>query len=168
MFQKIMGIFILSLAFILVFALVIPSSQTVHTTIRFKTNHQLAFEQVHNLNNWKHWYPCEFKSTILSDSEIRWNNETKKNILTKIIHSKKNENINTLITLSNGHQLYGEWTFKEEEGDIRITWDMEVKHLSYPIGKIMGLFLEPSIKSYMNQGLQQIKKRTETPQQNDL
>lgn len=144
--NKVIGVVVVLVSSMLVLAIFLPVKQTSFATIKLDVPVSDAFSQVKNLKNRKSWNPF-----MKGDKE-------KLNHL-DIISIVNNKQIDTKIDLGNNRFINGQWIFKREEGLTCMCWKIEVNNLSYPVGRLMGLFFEPMIKPVQKEVLLKIEKR---------
>jgi hypothetical protein len=158
--NKIIGVVLIMTLGLLVLAIFLPSKQRSFATLRIDTSLNSAYQEVVNTKKWNSWnaFICSNVKLYVKDSVLKLDNLEGDISSVQIVKCINNSILNTKINIGNRHVLNGSWKFREEEGFVRVTWIIETDNLSYPSGKIMGLFFGPFIHSIQAKSLENIKE----------
>ena len=169
---KIFGFIILIVVLlVLISGFFLPKSITMGESIMIDAPEEMIFNQVNNLQNWKDWSPFEEDdSTMISTYEgpeagvgakHNWISKIQENGSLTIAESDPYHKIITKLDFMENGTGTGTWSFNEKDDSINVTWQMEMTELSYPFGRIMGLFMPGMMEPYFKKGLKNLKKVAE-------
>jgi effector-binding domain-containing protein len=168
---KIIGIILLVIVVLFLgVAVFLPKDVSVKATITMDAPANTIFKQVNTMENWDKWSPFmdeaqgmeityEGNKTGLGAIQS-WKTENEKGSL-EIIESIPYKSITTDIDLMPGDDVSGQWTFDEADGQTTVSWGVNFRDLSYPIGRYMGLASKTMMMPYLEKGLENIKKVAE-------
>lgn len=164
---KIIGALLIILAIALIVAIFLPSKQSVSSGIEINAEVSKAFEQVNTMSNWSNWSPFQEADTSLIiryegakmgvGAIQKWGRAKEDMGILTIKESQMNQSIKNHIDFIDQGEAYGYWTFEQKENKAYVKWEIEMVELSYPVMRIMGLFLESMMQETMDNGLYNIK-----------
>ena len=156
------------LALLLIVPLFLPNEFTVERSIHIQTERSPIFSRIVDLQSWKDWSPWyaqepdadySFEGTPgVVGSSSQWKGEkigAGKQTLTKIVQPEYVETKLEFFEPENS-QATGYWKFNEENGCTTVVWGIKGE-LGYPIGRIMGCFMDKMIGSDFEKGLSSLK-----------
>ena len=144
----------------------LPSGYTITVSQSIKAPVSVVFNEVNNLRNRRAWSPFEQDPTVKSHFEGPvagtgakrfWSGKKSGKGNMEIIRSVPNKSIDTEMDFGTPGTTKSHWTFEQEEDRTRVTWQMHIGGLRYPLGKWLGLFLKKSIKQILSSGLDALK-----------
>jgi hypothetical protein len=141
------GLFI----FITILSLFIPSRLMISRAVAINANAGKVFNEISNLQNWKHWQPVfmndssqiQFKTYTNDISNYcEWESNGKKNIV-EITH-KKNNSISALLKRSGENDVQNTISVLplSDSNQVQVEWNVLIKLKWYPWEKFYGIFIE--------------------------
>lgn len=161
---KIGGLIItLLIVIFLLVPLFLPSTLVVREQMTADADVRLAFRQVNIISNWSYWNPFEdedpklvsfYHGPKMGEGAIhRWESSKLGNGEMRIAESNPYSYIRCELDFDNSGTALNVWRFEALQNSTLIQWEIEIKELSYPFGRIAGLFLPGILKPMMQQGL---------------
>lgn len=169
MIKKILLFIVSLIGLVLVLAIFLPSSYKVERTTTINAKQKTIFNNVADLNNYLKWNPWskmdpEAKNTISENSKgvgasWSWDGPTVGKGSLSIVKLEEFKSIETKIIFTEPRQDEGSgyWTFEKTDNGTKVTWAMKGE-LAYPIGKIMGLFMDNMLGGDFEKGLANLKE----------
>lgn len=168
--KKVLKISSIILAFLLIIFLLVPlflpSTLIVREHATIDADVRLAFRQVNILRNWTNWNPFEkedhemishYQGPPMGEGAIhRWESSKLGNGMMRIAKSLPYSSIACELDFDNSGTALNTWRFETLQNSSGIHWEIEIYDLSYPFGRIAGLFLPGILKPMMQQGLENI------------
>jgi hypothetical protein len=141
------GLFI----FITILSLFIPSKLMVTRAVVVNANADKVFNEISNLQNWKHWQPVFmndsaqiiFKTDASGISNYsEWDSKGKKNIVE--ITKKNNNSIAALLKRSGENDVQNTISILPlpDSNQVQAEWNVLIKLKWYPWEKFYGIFIE--------------------------
>jgi hypothetical protein len=141
------GLFI----FITILSLFIPSKLMVSKAVVINGNADKVFNEISNLQNWKHWQPVfmndssqiHFKTDAGGISNYcEWETNGKKNIVE--ITGKKNNSVSALLKRSGENDVQNTISVLPlaDSNQVQAEWNVLIKLKWYPWEKFYGIFIE--------------------------
>jgi ribosome-associated toxin RatA of RatAB toxin-antitoxin module len=154
-------------ALFFIIPLFIPSSFTITVSRDIHAPASRVFGLVNNLRNRKAWSPFEQDSTLkiryqgpaagTGAQSFRSSKKSGKGSI-KIIRSVTDKTIDTRLNFDTPETITGHWKFTSpKNGYTRVTWQLTIKGLHYPLGRWLGLFLKKSVRQILSEGLDALK-----------
>lgn len=174
--KLIKGFFIvLAVLFIIItlFSLFIPSKLMVTRAVVINATTEKVYQQINNLQNWKHWQPVFMHDSasikFVTDTngmsnECEWGDDDSKNRL--IITGKKENTV--FITLKRDGENDVLNTIKvlplADSMQVQAEWNVLIKLKWYPWEKFYGIFMEKLTGHGYEEALNSLKKYVEENQ----
>ena len=157
---------------LLIVALFLPSSDRVERCVNINGSPEKIAEHITDLKKWNDWSPWKdadtaalytYNDTIGAGGSMSWNGK----ILGSgklTITSNNTSKIDYDLTFFEPFQSFsqGNFSLMQDKNDIKITW-VNQGELSYPIGRIMGLFMsyDKMMGPDFEKGLKKLKEVVE-------
>lgn len=159
------------IAIMLVVALFLPKERKMHGSIVINAPDYIVFEQVNNLQKWLGWMPFTDDSSMHTTFEgppsgvgakMVWDGKkTGKGTLTIKESVPYFKIVSDLDFMEQGKAL-DSWVLSPTEGGIQVDWTTQITSLSYPVERIMGMFMNSMMKPYFERGLNSLKAVSES------
>ena len=160
------GLFI----FITILSLFIPSKLMVTKAVVINSNAVNVFNEVSNLQNWKHWQPVfmsdsskiNFKTDASGISNYcEWNSKCKKNSIE--ITSKNNNAILAILKRTGENDVQNTISILplSDSNQIQAEWNVLIKLKWYPWEKFYGIFIEKISGQGYEDALNSLKNHVE-------
>jgi len=160
------GLFI----FITILSLFIPSKLMVTKAVVINSNAVNVFNEVSNLQNWKHWQPVfmsdsskiNFKTDASGISNYcEWNSKGKKNSIE--ITSKNNNAILAILKRTGENDVQNTISILplSDSNQIQAEWNVLIKLKWYPWEKFYGIFIEKISGQGYEDALNSLKNHVE-------
>jgi len=142
----------------------ITVKQTIHAPV------SVVFNEVNNLKNRKYWSPFEQDATLKSRFEGPvagtgakrfWSGKKAGKGSMEIVRSVPGKSIDIEMDFGTPGTTKSHWRFKPDGNHTRVTWQLHIDGLQYPLGKWLGLFLKKSIRQILSSGLDALKTVSE-------
>ncbi|MEI6123650.1 MAG: SRPBCC family protein [Bacteroidota bacterium] len=169
--KKLVIALLIIVAFVLIAALFLPSTKHVEDSLTINAPSKDIYEQVVNMRNWQKWSPFGKDDTAMKTTYegpmkgvgavMRWKSKKQGNGVMTVLEVEKNKSIKTQIEFEGQGISHSNWTFAEGEKSTIATWAIDVEHLSYPIGRLMGIVMQNMLHKSFQQGLASLKKVSE-------
>lgn len=157
---------------LLIVAAFLPSSDKVERSININGAPDKIIEQIIDLKKWNAWTPWKeadtaaqytYNDTIGAGGSMNWNGKimgSGKMIITANTNSKVDYDLHFFEPFNSFSK--GTFSLTLEKNDYKVTW-MNQGDLSYPIGRIMGLFMsyDKMMGSDFERGLKKLKEIVE-------
>jgi hypothetical protein len=161
------GLFI----FITILSLFIPSKLMVSRAVVVNANADKVFNEIANLQNWKHWQPVfmidsakiNFKTDAKGMSNYcEWDSKGKKNIVE--ITEKKNNSISAVLKRSGENDIQNTISILPlaDSNQVQAEWSVLIKLKWYPWEKFYGIFIEKISGQGYEDALNSLKTYIET------
>ena len=157
----------IALGIFFIVPLVLPSQVEVEVTKEIKAPKASVFEQISNLNNRTHWTPFIKTSDVKDSLSVKeegigakyyWvSGDTVKRMLT-ITKIKAPDFVEMELWFPNNHGATEQWILTGDSTHTQVSWHFTVLDLRYPFGKWLGLVLDNSLKTVLQQGLNKLDK----------
>lgn len=170
--RVLLSLAILIVSVFLILPALLPSEFNVERSTVIKKDRSDIYSRIVNLESWPEWDPWfEMEPTAevsfdgipgVVGSSSSWSGDkvgSGKQTLTKLIAP---EYIQTELEFFTPQpsKATGFWTFTESPEGTLVTWGMKGK-LDYPIGRLMGLFMDDMIGKPFEKGLNNLKTLAE-------
>lgn len=161
------------LVLVLLISFLLPSERRIEASVKIDAPIQIVFDQVNDLRNWESWSPWKKMAPMMEMSYsnppsgknafLKWRSThprigTGKLILTEVI---PNEKIVTVMDFEEGRDNTAEFTFKEENDAVKVTWTMIHRVGGNPISKYGLLFQTGRLRQVFDDGLFAMKLKSE-------
>jgi effector-binding domain-containing protein len=130
-----------------------------------------VFRQVNILRNWSDWSPFESEDpNMISTYEGPemgvgathiWKSVRMGDGQMTIAESQPYRYIRIELDFYDRGQAANEWQFEQNPDGTHVTWTMTFDKLGYPLGRILGIFMPGMMRSYLIDGLANLKKIAE-------
>jgi effector-binding domain-containing protein len=165
----ILVIFLFIIILPLIVSLFLPSEKFIEEHIEINAKADVVFDLVNKLPNWEKWSPFkeddpEMTSEYIGESGIGsshiWKSKKMGDGYLEIVESINNERVVALLNFLDDSTSSSITTFALYETDTItiVKWSIEIEKLSYPFGRIMGLFMEKMMRNSFKKGLKNLKK----------
>jgi len=148
----------------------LPGDVTVEATTEIKASPEIVFNEVNVLRNWKSWSPFEDDSTMIDKyagsgkgvgAKRTWTSRHLGNGNIVITKSVPGQLIRTKLDYGAPGAAEGRWTFTDDHGKTRVTWQLHILRLQYPFGKWLGLIMDKMMVPVLEKGLNNLKIKIE-------
>jgi len=154
----------------LTWAIFLPSDINISKSIEIEAPVNKVFKQVNNFRNWGNWAPYQDSSYNARfegnntgvGAKMLWSDEKEGESINTIIVSEKNKKIVTELAFNEDKKAMSIFLFKEQGGITEITWQMNLKDLSYPFGRFVGYMIQKGAEYNFTLGLTSLKKFVES------
>ena len=157
-----------AIAVILLVGLFSPKTVVMARSTTIAATPEIVFEQVNNLHRWSHWSPFVAKDPTMEvqvhgpaegvGSQMLWQNQKGESGMMIITASKPNRYIAVNLDFEADGLATGSWTFSPAAGGTVVTWSTTVTDLSYPLGRVMGLFMNSMMQPYYKLGFERLNR----------
>lgn len=164
---KITVIVLLStVALILIVAVFLPEEITISQSTHIEAKPVVVFRQVNSLQNYTNWSPFEEDTTMVSTYEgpelgvgavRKWTGEKTGAGSLEIIESVPYTKIVNLIKFEPSGKAEETWTFSPTDGGVDVSWTLRVYDLNYPMGRLLGYFIDDMMTPIQKKGLDNLK-----------
>ncbi len=163
---------ILVAAFLLIAAF-LPKKAFVEESMVINAPQKLVFQEVNNYSNWEYWSPFQQLDTTMVvtlqgpksgvGATMKWTSKTGNGLQT-ILESTPDSYISNELKLMEEDQdaARSEWKFEPADNGTRVSWNVSMEHLKYPLERYMGLFLPKMMRSVFQKGLTDLKELCES------
>lgn len=168
---KIIGIILLIVvvAFFVV-ALFLPSNVRMEESIVINKPAGLIYKQLNNFKNWEPWSPFQAADPEMvvtyegpdqgTGSTMRWTSKKSGNgymtITESIPYSKVISDLD--FGMKGAKNVF---LLDEEQQGTKVTWEVDIEGLSYPMGKYLGMMVPGMMQVVFKQGLEKMKEIVE-------
>jgi effector-binding domain-containing protein len=169
---KIIGVFVLVLiGLFLLVAIFLSDNVHIRETVEIEAPVNVVFANVNNFNNWQKWSPFQEKDPemlITYEGPAEGVGATMKWISSEgdgyLKHTEVVPNISIRSDLNFEDMRMSQLLFEFENSMQRtiVAWSIDIKDLSYPMGRWMGLFMKGRMEDDFKQGLSNLKSICET------
>lgn len=170
--KKIIIVLLILVVIVLVVAALLPSKRHVEASITINTPAKIIYEQVANFRNWDKWSPFKEGDTAMKSfykgapkgvgAIMSWESKEQGNGAMEILEVEKNKMIHNRIDFEGQGSSFSDWQFVEDSNKTtKVTWNLELDNLKYPLGRIMGLVMSSMISKSFEKGLANLKKVSE-------
>jgi effector-binding domain-containing protein len=170
--KKIIVVLLILVVIVLVVAALLPSKRHIGASITINTPSKIVYEQVVNFRNWDKWSPFNEADTAMKSFYVgapkgvgaimRWESKEQGNGVMTILEVDKNKKIHDKIDFEGQGSSFSDWLFVEDSNKTtKVTWNLELDNLKYPVGRIMGLIMKSMIEKSFKKGLANLKKVSE-------
>lgn len=167
-FFKWMGFAILALfILILIAGAFAPSRIEMKASTTINAPDSLVFEMVNNLHQWELWSPFAEGDTTMENqyhgpdagvgAQMFWKSKQQGDGMMIITHSEPYKRVVFALDFMKKGQASSEWNFEKQNGNVKVTWSTTVEGLSYPMGRIMGLFMNGMMQESYEKGFKNIR-----------
>lgn len=156
---------------ILVVAFFLPSKRHIEESIYIKSPAKHIYEQVVIMKNWKKWSPFSETDTAMKTyydgppqgvgAIMKWESKKQGDGIMTILETEKDKNIKLKLEFEGQGVSHSEWIFTEEKDSTKVAWNMDIENLTYPLGRILGIFMPGAIHKAFHKGLENLKKISE-------
>lgn len=173
--KRIISILVWLVLGFLAVAFLLPSIYHVERSLVIDRPPSQVYTQVARLQNWANWNPWTamdpdaetFVSGVQGEVGSSWSWDGKilgKGSLT-IVDLVPDRAVRSKLVFREPREMEADdlWEFKPEGRATRVTWTSE-GHLSYPIGRYVGLFMDRMMGPDLEQGLHNLKTHLEKQQ----
>lgn len=162
---------ILVAAFLLIAAF-LPKRMVVEESVVMNAPAKVVFQEVNNYSNWAWWSPfAENDTTMVTTVEgpksgvgavMKW--KGKDNGSQTILESTPDTYIKNELKLMEGDKdvAYSEWKFEPVGNGTRVSWNLIMDPLKYPVERFMGLIMPKVMRPIFQQGLVNLKNVCES------
>ena len=158
---------ILVAAFLLIAAF-LPKSAYVEESVVINAPQKMVFQEVNNYANWAYWSPFEQLDTTMvvtlegpksgAGAVMKWTSKGGDGIQ-KILESTPFSSIANELKLMAGDQnpARSDWKFEPVDKGTRVSWNVSMENLKYPIERYFGLLMPKMMKPVFQKGLTNLK-----------
>lgn len=157
---------------LLVIALFLPSNKHLEGKIVINAPTRIIYPQIANLHNWEKWSPFQAAdSAMVSEysgpemgkgASTSWKSTKNGNGSMTIVEVIPDAMVNTKLIFADSSEAMSDWILKPLVNGVEVTWTTDIPHLSYPMGRLMGLLMNGIMKPMFNNGLASLKKLCES------
>ncbi|HUW06278.1 MAG TPA: SRPBCC family protein [Williamwhitmania sp.] len=157
---------------LLVMALFLPSNKHLEGKIVIKAPTRIIYPQIANFHNWEKWSPFQAAdSTMVSEysgqemtkgASTSWKSKKNGNGSMTIVEVIPNAMINTKLIFADSSEAMSDWILKPLVDGTEVTWTTDIQHLSYPVGRLMGLIMKGLMRPMFDKGLASLKTLCES------
>jgi effector-binding domain-containing protein len=163
---------ILVAAFLLIAAF-LPKSAYVEESMVINSPQKLIFQEVNNYGNWAYWSPFQQLDTTMvvtlqgpksgAGAVMTWTSKGG-NGSQKILESTPYSFITNELKLMEGDKnaARSDWKFEPDNNGTRVSWNVSMENLKYPLERYMGLLMPKMMKPVFQKGLTNLKALCET------
>ncbi len=148
----------LTLVLMLISAIFMPDHYTLTSSVKTPISRQEVYSHLSDFQFWKNWSPLfRADSTAVieeSDKGFFWKGERIGKGSMTVKRQKKDESLEILVEFVEPREVTtaDTWTLKTTEDSTEVTWQ-STGELSYPMGRIFGLFLENQLQEQFDNAL---------------
>ncbi|MDD5695623.1 MAG: SRPBCC family protein [Bacteroidales bacterium] len=165
-------LFFLIAAFLIIAAF-LPRKAFVEESAIINAPQKLVFQEVNNYGNWAYWSPFERLDATMAitlegprsgvGATMRWTSRTGSGSQ-KILASTPDSFISNELKLMEEDEdaARSDWKFEPVDNGTRVSWNVSIDHLKYPLERYMGLFMPKMMKSVFQKGLTDLKSLCES------
>lgn len=160
--MKLLKIALWFVVIVLLFVFVVPLFLADNVDIEAKTNIKASpvtvFRQLNSLKNWAHWSSWNQADSAMIVSYagpefgegaiFNWKSKVLGNGQMKIVESQAYSYIRNELDLGERGKAEDDWTFAQIGDSTQVSWKFRAINLRYPLGKLNGLFLSVTMKSF--------------------
>lgn len=167
---KVVGIIIVLLAgLVLIVPLFLPTTSSVKATKSIEASTITVFNQVNNLKNWSNWSPFESDTTMVNTFEENdqgvgamrtWAGEKAGTGKMTIVESEPYTKITNKLEFADSQGI-GSWKFEDLGDSVMVSWEITIKDLSYPFGRLTGPLMKYAMDPLLEKGLSSLKEYCE-------
>ncbi|MBS4058474.1 MAG: SRPBCC family protein [Bacteroidales bacterium] len=149
---------VIILVFIFVIPLFLPDNVQIEAKTNIKASPETVFRQLNSLKNWSNWSTWNQADSAMTVSYsgpdfgegavFNWKSKVLGNGQIKIVNSLAYSSVRNELDLGERGRAEDEWVFKKLGDSIQVTWNFRAINLRYPLGKLNGLFLSVTMKSF--------------------
>jgi effector-binding domain-containing protein len=170
---KVLGVAILLLIVLFfVVSLFLPSKLHVEDSILIHNKAAVLFKQVNNYKNWESWSPWRESDPAMQtvyqgpafgvNSSYSWRSKVHGDGKLTIIESIPYTRVsNELVFIGGPEKSRSDFTFEETADGTKVTWSLDIPHLTYPVERYFGLVMPKTMKKFFKSGLENLKKVSE-------
>lgn len=170
---KILGIIIfLILAVVLIVPLFLAENVQITQTTYIQAQPANIYRQINNMSNWNNWSPFskadpDMQLTFSEPPEgagatQSWKSKKMGDGTLTIVYAEPYKIIKTFIDFNGQGSANGLWEIKERGDSTEVSWSITLAGLTYPFERYMGLMMTFSMKKMLKDGLDGIKRVSET------
>lgn len=158
---------IILLGVILIVGLFAPGHVEMKGTALINAPDSIVFDQVNNLKHWESWSPFLEADTTMRNqyhgpddgvgAQMIWESRTSGDGMMIITQSEPYRTITMRLDFMKDGLALSEWSFAPNSNGVEVTWTTTVDDLSYPMGRIMGLFMNKMMQSYYKNGFKNLE-----------
>lgn len=153
-------------ALVLIVAAFAPSRVEMKASATINAPDSVVFGMVNNLHAWEQWSPfAEGDSTMENQfhgpdagvgAQMFWTSKKQGDGMMIITRSEPYRRIVFALDFMKNGQASSEWIFEKQGEGVKVTWSTTVEGLSYPMGRIMGLFMNGMMQDSYERGFKNI------------
>jgi hypothetical protein len=166
---KIIGYIIIGIiAVFLVVAIFLPGDVYMEESEVIPADPVAVFTQVNDLHNWEKWSPWaemdpEMAVTYNGAEEgegaaYSWEGPKAGAGTLTILRSDPYENVHFQLEFEGSGTSEGGFNFNSVNDGTNVTWYMHMEDLKYPVGRWMGVIMQPMLKQDFRKGLENMEK----------
>jgi Polyketide cyclase / dehydrase and lipid transport len=154
----------------LIVAIVLPSEYRIERSIVINAPVEVVYEQIADLQNWNNWGPWvkmeqEVAGNISTPSRgvgahMDWDGDTIGSGSIDVLEMVELVSMRSKLTFDEDQFSDDVWEFEVVPEGTKATWAAEGE-LSYPVGRLFGLFLESMLGDMYEEGLASLKAYVE-------
>jgi len=156
----------------LVVDLFLPSNKHLEGKIVIKAPTRVIYPQIANLRNWEKWSPFQATDSAMVSNYNRpemgkgahtsWTSKINGNGSMTIVEVVPDAMVNTKLIFADSSEAMSDWILKPLVDGTEVTWTTDLPHLSYPMGRLMGLLMEGMMRPMFDKGLANLKTLCES------
>jgi effector-binding domain-containing protein len=166
--KSILIIVVAIIAILLVVTAFLPKERTFSQSINIEKSPRLIFAQLNSMKNWENWSPFQEADPEMTSeysgpdfgvgSRQDWKSKVNGDGYMVIVESIGNEKVVYDLDLGMG-AIYPNWfTLERNPEAVIVTWGVEMKDLSYPMGRLMMTIFSGQMDKVFVKGLENLKK----------
>lgn len=166
-FKRILIVLAALLGVILIIAIFLPSSAHIEESMTIGAPAKTIFAKVNDLKAWEPWSPfqkadpemiSEYSGPASGEGCMQtWKSDMHGNGSLTILESRPYEFIKMKLMMMENSEALSNFKFEPEQQGTKVTWSLDMKDLSYPLGRIFALFMPGSVHESFRSGLNDLK-----------
>ena len=154
-------------ALVLLWAAFLPSERLFEQSVTINKSARLIFKQVNSLKNWENWSPFLEADTAMKSTysgpdygvgaSQSWISKVNGNGSMTILESIQNQKVVYSLDFGMGNVDTTWFTIEPMGDEFKLVWGTKLSNLGYPMGRIMGALMTPTMNQVFVKGLTNIK-----------
>lgn len=171
--KSIISVVVSLLVILLIVAFFLPSEYSISRSITINSATSPIYDHVVNYEKWNNWAPWpeldpqashKFSGTMGEiGSSWAWEGEVLGSGMLTLENFNPNKSIRSKLIFKTPQEMESidVWEFEAVSDGTKVTWISEGE-LGYPVGRLMGLFLEDMMAPNIEKGLKGLKREVES------
>jgi hypothetical protein len=170
-FKRFLLFLLILIVLVLIVAIFLPAKVYVEESVLVNAPAELIFRQVNNLKSWESWSPFQKEDTAMTSTYEgpeagvgavqKWKSEVNGDGSMTITESIKDSLIKMKLDFAKQGVPTSDWKFEKQGMATKVTWNVDMERLGYPMGRIFGLFMPKMMHKSFKDGLENLKKLCE-------